>query len=103
MFKAKGEKHRTAGTRTAVQVDASVVASVDELVSLMVTEARLHQGVAAVGGRDAKLTGKFLAWITADVRKESVAELEASGLSWAQVEKPIQVRARAWFLGGTAS
>ena len=103
MFKAKGEKHRTAGTRTAVQVDASVVASVDEFVALMVTEARLQQGLAAVGGRDAKLTGKFLAWIAADVRKESVAELEASGLSWAQVDKPIQVRARAWFLSGTSS
>lgn len=103
MFKAKGEKHRTAGTRTAVQVDASVVASVDELVSLMVTEARLQQGLAAVGGRDPRLTGKFLAWIAADVRKESVAELEASGLTWAQVDKPVQVRARAWFLSGTSS
>jgi hypothetical protein len=103
MFKAKGEKHRTAGTRTAVQVDASVVASVDDFVALMVTEARLQQGLAAVGGRDPKLTGKFLAWIAADVRKESVAELEASGLTWAQVDKPIQVRARAWFLSGTAS
>jgi hypothetical protein len=103
MFKAKGEKHRTAGTRTAVQVDASVAASVDELVSLMVTQARLEQGLGAVGGRDPRLTGKFLAWITADVRKESVAELEASGLSWAQVEKPIQARARAWFLSDTSS
>ena len=44
MFKAKGEKHRTAGTKTAVQVDASVVASVDEFVSLMVTDARLAAG-----------------------------------------------------------
>ena len=103
MFKAKGEKHRTAGTRTAVQVDASVVASVDELVALMVTEARLQQGVAAVGGRDPRLTGKFLAWIAADVRKESVAELEASGLTWAQVDKSVQVRARAWYLSGTSS
>jgi RNA ligase len=99
MFKAKGEKHRTAGARTAVQVDASAAASVDEFVTLMVTEARLEQGLGAVGGRDSKLTGKFLAWIAADVRKESVAELEASKLTWAQVEKAVQVRARAWFLG----
>ena len=103
MFKAKGEKHRTAGTRTAVQVDASVVASVDDFVALMVTEARLQQGLAAVGGRDPRLTGKFLAWIAADVRKEAVAELEASGLTWAQVEKPVGVRARAWYLSGTSS
>lgn len=98
MFKAKGEKHRTAGTKAAVQVAAEVVASVDEFVTLMVTEARLSQGLSAVGGRDAKLTGKFLAWVAADVKKESVAELEASGLVWAQVEKAVQVRARAWFL-----
>ncbi len=102
MFKAKGEKHRTAGTKTAVAVDAAVVASVDELVALMVTEARLAQGLAAVGAadgpRDPKLTGKFLEWIVADVRKESVAELEASGLTFAQVEKAIRTRARAWYL-----
>ena len=41
--------------------------------------------------------------VQADVRKQSVAELEASGLAWAQVDKPIQVRARAWFLSGSAS
>lgn len=105
MFKAKGEKHRTAGTKQAVQVDASVVASIDEFVALMVTEARLQQGAGAVGAeaaggaRDPKLIGKFLAWVAADVKKESVAELEASGLTWPQVEKAVQVRARTWFLG----
>jgi hypothetical protein len=44
-----------------VQVDASVVASANEFVALMVTEARLQQGLAVVGARDTKLTGKFLA------------------------------------------
>jgi hypothetical protein len=108
MFKAKGEKHRTAGTRTAVAVDAAVVASVDDFVALMVTEARLAQGVTAVGGtaeapRDPKLTGKFLEWVVADVRKESAAEREASGLSFAQVEKAVRQRARSWYLSGSSS
>jgi len=108
MFKAKGEKHRTAGTRAAVAVDAAVVASIDEFVALMVTEARLAQGLAATASdgarpRDPKLTGKFLEWIVADVRKESVAELEASGLSFAQVEKALRTRARAWYLSDTSS
>lgn len=102
MFKAKGEKHRTAGAKAAVAVDTAVVASVDEFVALMVTEARLAQGLAAVasgeGKKDAKLTGKFLEWVVADVRKESAAELEASGLTFAQVEKSIRVRARSWWL-----
>ncbi|MFT3697787.1 MAG: RNA ligase family protein [Kofleriaceae bacterium] len=98
MFKAKGEKHRTTKAKTAVAVDASVAASVADLVAMMVTEARCRQGVDAVGGREAKLTGAFLAWMAADVKKESVAELEASGLAWAQVEKAVQQAARSWFL-----
>ena len=99
MFKAKGDKHRTAGTKTAVQVDPSVVASVGEFVALMVTEARLRQGLteACDGLRDPKGTRNFLAWIAADVRKESTAELAASGLSWPDVEKAVQTRARDWF------
>ncbi len=103
MFKAKGEKHRTAGTKVAASVDATAVASVHDFVALMVTEARLQQGLTACGGvRDPKLTGAFLAWIAADVRKESVAELEASGLTWAQVDKAIQAEARTWFRGPAA-
>ena len=100
MFKAKGEKHRTAATKVAVQVNASVVDSVVAFVALMVTPARLQQGLAAVGDGTADLRqiGKFLAWIAADVRKESVAELEASGLTWSQVEKAATQHAREWFL-----
>jgi len=102
MFKAKGEKHRTAGAKSAVQVDATVAASVDEFVALVVTDARLEQGLAAVcgGERDSKKTGAFLAWVIADVKKESIAELEASKLTWQQVERAVQTRARTWFLGG---
>jgi RNA ligase len=100
MFKAKGEKHRTAGTKTAVAVDATVVASLKDFVALMVTDARLHQGLVSVcgGARDPKRTGAFIAWIATDVRKESQAELEASGLTWAQVDKAVQAAAREWFV-----
>jgi len=103
MFKAKGEKHRTAGAKVAVSVDPAVAASADEFVSMMVTEARLQQGLSAVGARSPKNTGAFLVWIVADVQKESVAELEASGLTWAQVEKGVQAKARAWFLSSSGA
>lgn len=101
MFKAKGEKHRTAGTKTAVTVEASVVASVGEFVTLMVTDARLEQGLSVVceGARDPKRTGAFVAWIAEDVKKESVAELAASNLTWPQVDKAVQAAARTWFRG----
>ncbi len=100
MFKAKGEKHRSAGTKEAVQVDTEVVASVEEFVALMVGEGRLQQGLGTVCGGVAspRDTGKFLTWLVADVRKESTAELAAAGLQWAQVEKAVQARARAWYL-----
>jgi hypothetical protein len=100
MFKAKGDKHRTAGARVAVQVDATAAATVGEFVDLMVPDARLEQGLSTVcdGVVDMKQIGKFLAWVAADVRKESVAELEASSLTWPQVDKAVQARARAWFL-----
>lgn len=101
LFKAKGLKHRTAGTREAVQVAPEVVHGVAEFVDLMVTEARLSQGLATVcpeGLRDPKLTGKFLLWVGTDVQKESALELEASGLTWDLVVKAVQVRAREWYL-----
>lgn len=99
MFKAKGDKHRTAGKK-AVQVDATAAASIDEFVTQNLTEARLSQGLATVGGYDAKHTGAFLQWITLDMQKETVAELEASGLTWKAVEKAVQAKARAWFRAG---
>jgi hypothetical protein len=41
--------------------------------------------------------GNFLRWVAEDTKKESVAELEASGLTWDQVQKPVQDRARDWY------
>ena len=99
MFKAKGEKHRTAGTRKAVQVAPEVVEGVAAFVTLMVTEARLEQAVSEACGGEHHMrhTGKLIAWISADVEKESVAELEAAGLTWKQVVRAVQDRARAWY------
>lgn len=100
MFKAKGGAHKSTGAEKAVQVDAEVLTSTQAFVDYMVTPARLTQGVhAACGGaRDKRDTAKFLAWVLADVRKESAAELEASSLAWGQVERAVQARAREWYL-----
>lgn len=100
MFKVKGEKHRTTRTKDAAQVSVEVVSGIDAFVDLVLTSARLEQGLSATCGgvRDPRLTGKFLQWVVADVQKESVAELESSGLTWPQVQGAIQARARGWFL-----
>jgi hypothetical protein len=99
MFKAKGDKHRTAASKESVQVDPTVVANTSAFVDLMVTEARLKQGVSEVcGGQyDMRNIATFLKWFAADVQKESVAELQASGLDWKQVSAPVQTRAREWY------
>ncbi len=99
MFKAKGEKHRTAGTKVAVQIAPSVVKGAQEFVDLMVTDARLEQGVSQLfdGQYDIRNTGTFIPWVVADVQKESTAELAASGLEWKQVVTAIQTRAREWY------
>lgn len=100
MWKAKGEKHATVRQHVPVQVAPEVVASAGAFADLMVTEARLLQGVTtACGGTyDLKLTGKFVAWLAGDVQKESTAELAASGLAWPQVQRAVETRAREWYL-----
>lgn len=99
MWKAKGDKHRTTRAKTPAQVSPDVAAGVQEFVDLVVTEARLKQGAAACGGsRDPKLTGTFLAWVEADVKKESFLELQAAGLAWDSVLKAVKSRARVWYL-----
>lgn len=100
MWKAKGDKHATVRQRAPVQAAPEVVASVAAFVDLMVTEPRLLQGVTvACGGvYDPKLTGKFISWLSGDVQKESTAELGASGLSWAQVQRAVETCGRQWYL-----
>lgn len=98
VFKAKGEKHKVVKTKEAVQVDPEVAKSIAEFVTMFVTDARCEQGLNAIGNvLDMKKTGDFLKWLSQDVLKESTAELEASGLTWEQVQKSVQVAAREWY------
>jgi hypothetical protein len=97
-FKAKGEKHKVTKTKEAVQIDPEVANSIQEFVDMFVTEQRIEQGKEVVGGYDTKLTGNFLKWFNADVKKESVAELEASGLTWEDVQSAVQNKARLIFV-----
>lgn len=95
-FKAKGEKHKNIKTAAPAQVNPEVAASVDQFVDLVLTEARLEQGAA--GSYEMKNIGKFLAWISGDVQKETQDELQASNLTWEQVSKAITNKARSWYL-----
>lgn len=101
MFKAKGAKHRVVAAPKAATVDPQVAASVEAFAEMVVTEARLEQGMGLIGSPDKKLTGKFVGWIVGDVQKECQAELEASGLTWKQVAGAVSGRASKWWLGKT--
>lgn len=97
-FKAKGEKHKVTKTKEFVQIDPEVAATIEDFVTLFVTEPRLDQGLTAVGGLDIKNIGKFLKWMGQDILKESKAELEASNLEWSDVQSYVQTACRNWFL-----
>lgn len=68
-------------------------------MNLFVTPARLEQGVtqACNGEYDLKKIGDFIKWIVADVKKESVVELERANLTWSQVNKAVMNAARDWY------
>lgn len=99
LFKAKGEKHQAVKTKQPVQIDPEVAKSIDDFVNLFVTPARLEQGVTEVcdGKFDMAKIGSFLQWFTADVHKESAAELEAAQLTWKEVNKAVMNAAKKWY------
>lgn len=98
-FKAKGQEHKTIKTAKPAQADAEKAESASGFAQLVLTEARLQQGLGAVGGEAVmQKLGDFLAWCVKDVKKETEAELEASGLTWKDVTKPLSDYAKTWFL-----
>lgn len=101
VFKAKGEKHKNIKTASPAQLAPEAAASINGFVDMVLTDARLEQGVRVVAGElnfDARNTGNFVKWICEDVKKETQDELEASKLEWKQVQKPLSEKARNWFL-----
>lgn len=104
-FKAKGDKHKNIKTSQPAQVDASTADSINQFVEMVLTEARLDQGVHAVDQSSTeppelsmKYIGKFIAWVVNDVQKETKDELAASNLEWKQVSKAVGDKARAWYI-----
>lgn len=99
LFKAKGEKHQAVKTKQPVQIDPEVAKNIDDFVNLFVTPARLEQGVTAVSDGKFEMVkiGAFLQWFTADVQKESAAELEAAQLTWKEVNKAVMNVAKKWY------
>jgi len=100
-FKTKGDSHAVVKQAKPAQIQAEASADVTEFVSKFVTDGRGEQGIGKVAGEEKPSkahTGKFIQWLVGDVKKESETELEASKLTWKQVEKEVNAAARKWFL-----
>jgi tRNA-binding EMAP/Myf-like protein len=100
IFKAKGKKHQSNAHKTTNEpVDIEKLNSVKEFVDKFVTESRLEQGFTEAVNRkaDTKLIGTFLKWVSDDVEKESVAELEESNITWNDIRKQVMTYARCWY------
>lgn len=102
-FKAKGEKHKVVKQKDAVQIDPEVAKNINEFVELFITPARLDQAVTIACNEEfnIRFSGAFLKWICSDIKKESVAELEASNLNWKQVSKAVSSAAITWYKNKT--
>lgn len=100
-FKVKGEKHQSSKTKTLAPVDIEKVNSVKELVSNLVTESRLNQGLEHLRSQKLELTrnnvGIFLKWVVADIIKEDLDTIMGNGLEPKDIQGQISNVARTWF------
>lgn len=109
MFKAKGDEHKTVAQKAPAQADPEVAKGAEEFASLVLTEARLEQGVettlpaGATMRYDVKRIGPFLGWISKDVVKECGPELVASGLDPKAAAKAVTDYARKWYMAKFAA
>lgn len=101
VFKAKGEAHKNIKTASPAQIDAASASDIKSFVDMVLTLARLEQGVTVVNGSlvfEMKTVGKFITWIQDDVKKECQDELDASELTFDAVKNALTTRARTWYL-----
>jgi hypothetical protein len=105
IFKAKGESHHVSSSekKVSIQIDPAVLEGAAAFAKEFVTQGRCEQGVTEACGGEAvmKNMGAFMKWIGQDVQKESVNELEASGLDWKNVSKAVNQQARDWYILAT--
>lgn len=99
MFKAKGEAHQVVRTKKSAQVTPEAAQGLNAFVELVLTPARLEQGVqeACDGEFVVQKIGPFLKWIAGDIQKECQVEMQAAGLTWKSAGKRVSAVARDWY------
>lgn len=90
-FKVKGEKHANSKVRTLASVDVERIESIKELAETLANNGRLEQMHQSVfntlngGETDIKLMGEFIKAVSADILKEELDVIAASGFAWKEV------------------
>lgn len=103
-WKTKGPKHTEVArlSKNRSILDPDVVSGIDQFVTYAVTEARLEKGIDYLNEMgyliDVRSMGYFLKWIGNDVERECAQVLIDSGLSWNQVSKSINSRAKDFLI-----
>ena len=100
-FKVKGSKHQSSKTKTLAPVDIEKVNGIKELVSNLVTESRLNQGIEQLRVANLDITrknvGPFLKWIVGDIIKEELDTIMGNGFEPKEIQGQISKVARDWF------
>ncbi len=101
-FKTKGDDHKVASTKSAgVEVDVEKVKTHNEFADVVLSEARLNQGLEHLKQNGHELTerstGIFIKWVHTDVVKEELDRAQASGIEEKEIGKIISARCRAWY------
>lgn len=100
-FKVKGDEHKVAGSKEKVAVAPENQGSIEEFVDYSVTANRFDQAIAAIFGAsspDIKKLGDIIKWMATDIIKEENDTLEASNLTWKQVQGAVATKTRTMFL-----
>lgn len=85
------------------EVATDVQDAINDFVDATVTENRLSQGLDVMEQQCKPIakrsTGDFVRWVTADVERECVLDLQDAGLTWEQAASSVSAKARTFFLG----
>ena len=101
--KVKGEKHSVSKVAKLCQVDPEVIRKRDDLLTALVTDNRLAQGLDLHTGDfghdlDMRSIGDYLRWVFSDIAKEETDTIEASGFTVKELGKPISDIAKRYYL-----
>lgn len=98
IFKVKGQKHSVSKVKKLAPVNEEVLNSINAFVEYACTENRIEQGIAETNAADFKDISNVIRWIAKDIIKEENNALEANGLTWKQVAKPVANKTRNYFI-----